>query len=193
VRADSTVVMRARSANGASGLITHQQVDLSTHPVIEWRWRIESTVDGGDVTKKGADDSAARLYVTFDYGGLGWFDRLKLAVLRGLGHDNLPTRALNCVWASHLPTDTMHPSPYTDQIMVLPVRSSSTRVGEWVRERRNVRADYRKAFGEAPPPVAVDGYGLDPLDAGPYDNIVFRSAQETTNGAPKTLPSGGDS
>ncbi len=147
VRTDSTVVLRARSENGASGLITHQRVDLSTHPVIEWRWRIESVVDGGDVTTKRGE---------------------------------------------------VHPSPYTDQTMMLPVRSGSTRVGKWGRERRNVRADYREAFGEAPPPVAGVVLMTDTDHTGDstqalYGDIVFRSAPETTSATPTDLPSGGES
>ncbi|MFB6232120.1 MAG: DUF3047 domain-containing protein [Salinibacter sp.] len=198
VQSGSTVVLRARSENGASGLITYQRVDLSTHPVIEWRWRIESTVDGGNVAKKEADDAAARLYVTFDYSGLGWLNQLKLTLLRNLGYGDLPTRAINYVWTNQLPQGDLRPSPYTDQIMMLPVRSGSTRVGEWVRERRNVRADYREAFGEAPPPVAGVALMTDTDHTGDstqalYGDIVFRPAPGTTNAAPTDLPSGGDS
>jgi hypothetical protein len=197
VRADSTVVLRARSRNGASGLILHRRVDLSIHPIIEWRWRIESIVDGGDVTTEGRDDAAARLYVTFDYDDLGLLDQLKLTLLRGLGYTNLPTRALNYVWANQTPRDEVHPSPYTDQIMMMPVRSGSTRVGQWVQERRDVRADYREAFGEKPPPVAGVALMTDTDHTADstqalYGDIVFRAAPETTNAAPTDPPSGGD-
>lgn len=198
VRIDSTVVLRAQSPNSASGLITHQRVNLDTHPIIEWRWRIESVVDGGDVTAKSSDDAAARLYVTFDYDGLGLLDRLKLAVLRGLGYDNLPTRALNYVWANQHPPGEVRPSPYTDQIMVMPVHSGSAQEGQWVRERRNVRADYREAFGEAPPPVAGVALMTDTDHTADstqalYGDIVFRperSAPETTNPASGAIPPG---
>lgn len=124
--------------------------------------------------------------------------RLKLAVLRGLGYDNLPTRALNYVWANQHPPGEVHPSPYTDQIMVMPVHSGSAQEGQWVRERRNVRADYREAFGEAPPPVAGVALMTDTDHTADstqalYGDIVFRperSAPETTNPAPGTIPSG---
>jgi len=33
------------------------------------------------------------------------------------------------------------------------VRSGTADLGRWVRERRNVYEDYRRAFGEAPPPI----------------------------------------
>lgn len=191
VRIDTTVVLRAQSNNGASGLITHQRVDLDTHPIIEWRWRVESIVDGGDVTTERGDDAPARLYVTFDYDDLGLLDRLKLTVLRGLGYTNLPTRALNYVWANQTPTDEVHPSPYTDQIMMMPVRSGAAHVGQWVHERRDVRADYRKAFGEEPPPVSGVALMTDTDHTADstqalYGDIVFRpdrSPADTTSAA----------
>lgn len=181
VQVDSTVVVRARSENAASALITRQRVDLGTHPVIEWRWHVGAAVEDGDITKKETDDAAARLYVTFDYEGLGFFDRVKLMLLRNLGYDDLPTRALNYVWANRRSPGEMRPSPYTDQIMMMPVRSDSARVGEWVRERRNVRADYRQAFGEEPPPVDGVAIMTDTDNTGAstqalYGDIVFRTA-----------------
>ena len=35
------------------------------------------------------------------------------------------------------------------------VESGTSRVGEWVSERRNVAADFRAAFGEAAPPITA--------------------------------------
>lgn len=181
VQADTSVVMRARSEGSAGGLITYQRVNLNVHPVVEWRWRVRSTPDEGDITEKSTDDAAARLYVTFDYDGLGLMDRLKLAVLRGMGYGDLPTRALNYVWSSRLPKGEMRPSPYTEQIMMKSVRSGSTRVGQWVQESQNVREDYREAFGEDPPPVAGVALMTDTDNTGGsveafYGDIVFRRA-----------------
>jgi hypothetical protein len=34
------------------------------------------------------------------------------------------------------------------------LRSGEDRLGEWLRERRNVVEDFRRAFGRDPPPVA---------------------------------------
>lgn len=180
VRTDSAVVVRARSRNGASGLITHQRVDLQQYPVLEWRWKVERLPDGADVTKDTTADAAARVYVTFDYDGLGLIDRIKLALLRRVGYSDAPSRALNYLWASRRGQKTSLESPYTDQIMVLPVRSGRARAGEWVRERRNVLADYRAVFGEPPP--AVNGVAImtdtdNTADTARafYGDIVFRA------------------
>lgn len=180
VRGDSAVVLRAESENGASGLITRPSVDLERYPVLEWRWKVEALPADADITTKTADDAAARLYVTFDYDGLGLYDRLKLMLLRQVGYSEAPSRALNYLWASHHERGTVQPSAYTDQIMMMPVRSGSTRVGTWVHERRNVLRDYRRAFGEDPPPVNGIALMTDTDNTGGraaalYGDIVFRA------------------
>jgi len=188
VRAESTVVVRARSDNGASGLITQRRVDLEKHPILEWRWKVNELPQGADVSTKTADDAAARLYVTFDYDGLGLYDRLKLMLLRRVGYAEAPSRALNYLWSTTQTRDDPLPSAYTDQIMMLPIRSGSTRGGEWVRERRNVLADYRRVFGEDPPPVNGVVIMTDSDNTGTsaealYGDIVFRDdAPRSTSG-----------
>jgi len=182
VRAESTVVVRARSDNGASGLITQTRVDLEERPVLEWRWKVNELPTGADVSTKTADDAAARLYVTFDYDGLGLYDRLKLMLLRRVGYAEAPSRALNYLWSTTQARDDPLPSAYTDQIMMLPVRSGSTRVGEWVRERRNVLEDYRRVFGEDPPPVNGVVIMTDTDNTGTsaealYGDILFRDGE----------------
>lgn len=180
VRTDSAVVVRAQSVNGASGLITRRQVDLSEYPVLEWRWKVDQLPAGADVTKDTKADAAARVYVTFDYDGLGLLDRIKLALLRRVAYSEAPSRALNYLWTSRPGQKETVESPYTDQIMVVPVRSGPDRRGEWVRERRNVLADYREVFGEAPP--AVNGIAImtDTDNTGDsarafYGDIIFRA------------------
>jgi hypothetical protein len=185
VRRDSTVVVRARSENGASGLFTQQRVDLEKYPILEWRWKATDLPARADVTADTTADAAARLYVTFDYDDLGVFDRVKLMLLRRVAFSEAPSRALNYLWATRQEEGTPVTSPYTDQIRMLPVRSGTTRVGEWVQERRNVRADYRAVFGEDPP--AVNGIAImtDADNTGGtaralYGDIVFRAAADTT-------------
>jgi hypothetical protein len=188
VRRDSTVVLQARSINGSSGLIRHPRVDLAEYPVLEWRWKVGRLPERADVATDTTDDAAARLYVTFDYDDLGLIDRIKLALLRRFGYDKAPSRALNYLWSSRRAPGTVIESPYTDQIMMMPVRTGEARLGEWVTERRNVRADYREAYGEAPPPVNGIAIMTDTDNTGGtaralYGDIVFRArAADSTAG-----------
>jgi hypothetical protein len=184
VRRGSTVVVRARSDNGASGLFTQQRVDLDKYPILEWRWKATDLPARADVTADTTADAAARIYVTFDYDDLGFLDRVKLMLLRRAAFSEAPARALNYLWATRQEKEVPVTSPYTDQIRMLPVRSGTTRVGGWVRERRNVRADYQAVFGEDPP--AVNGIAImtDADNTGGtaralYGDIVFRPAADT--------------
>jgi len=186
-QAESTVVVQARSDNGASALITRQRVNLNRYPILEWRWMVESFPEGADVAKNTTDDAAARIYVTFDYDDLGVVDRLKLMLLRRVGYSEAPSRALNYLWATRLDRDEVQGSSYTDQIQMLAVRSGSRQVGQWVRERRNVLADYRRVFGEDPPPVNGVAIMTDTDNTGStakayYGDIVFRKPSDGREG-----------
>jgi hypothetical protein len=189
VRSDSTVVVRARSDGGASGLATERRVDLSEYPILEWRWKVDGVVAGGNARTKDGDDYAARLYVTFDYDDLGIVDRVKFTALRALGYDELPTRALNYVWANRVDRHTILANAYTDWVMMVAVRSGPDDAGRWVTERRNVLQDYRAAFGGDPPPVngvalMTDTDNTNGEATAYYGDIVFRAAppDSTTDG-----------
>ncbi len=184
VRADSTVVMKATSDGGASGLVTRQRIDPMDYPIVEWRWKVNGVLERGDATKKSGDDYPARLYITFDYDGLGLGGRLRLQALKLLGYDNIPTRALNYIWASTVERGRILPNPYTDWVMMVPVQSGPARVGQWVRERRNIVDDYRAAFGEDPPPINGVAIMTDTDNTGEsatayYGDIVFKRAADT--------------
>lgn len=184
VRSDSGTVVRARSDGGASGLATERRIDLQEYPILEWRWKVEDVVEGGNARTKDGDDYAARLYVTFDYDDLGLADRVKLTALRALGYDEIPTRALNYVWANRVDRYTILENAYTDWVMMVAVRSGGADAGTWVHERQNVLADYRAAFGGDPPPVNGVAIMTDTDDtAGEatayYGDIVFRAAESS--------------
>jgi hypothetical protein len=186
VRRDSTVVMKATSDGGASGLVTRQRIDPMEYPVVEWRWKVNRVLDQGNAMKKSGDDYPARLYITFDYDGLGLGGRLRLQALKLLGYDDLPTRALNYIWASTVERGRIVPNPYTDWVMMVPVQSGRSRVGRWVREQRNIVADYRAAFGENPPPINGVAIMTDTDNTGEsatayYGDIVFKRAADTSS------------
>ncbi|PSQ96934.1 MAG: hypothetical protein BRD55_04650 [Bacteroidetes bacterium SW_9_63_38] len=186
MRRDSAVVIQAQSTNGSSSLIRHPRVDLAEYPILEWRWRVEDLPARADVATDTTDDAAARLYVTFDYDDLGVIDRIKLALLRRFGYEKAPSRALNYLWATQHASGDVIESPYTDQIMMMPVRSGSAHVGRWMTERRNVRADYREVYGEAPPPVNGIAVMTDTDNTGGtatalYGDIVFRKRERNVS------------
>lgn len=175
-----THVVKAVSRNAASALIRRVHIDPTEYPVVTWRWKVEGVLEEGNARKKSGDDYPARLYLTFDYdpGKLGFADQMKYRTLRALGYDNVPVRGLNYLWASTVPVGEVVPNPYSDWVMMLPLRSGSRESGTWVTERRNVVRDYRQVFGEDPPPINGVAIMTDTDNTGEaatayYGDIVF--------------------
>ena len=57
------------------------------------------------------------------------------------------------VWANQAPVEEVVHSSRTDRIRKLVVESGGTNLRRWRRYRRNLVADFRRAFGEAPGPL----------------------------------------
>jgi len=195
-RGDTTTVVRALSNGGAAGLGRKVRLNPRQYPILTWQWRVSTVLEKGNAREKDGDDYPARIYVTFDYdpSNFGFFDRIKYEALQVLGYDQIPTRALNYIWASRVEKGTILQNLFTDWVQMVAVESGSTKVGTWVRERRNIRADYREAFGEAPPPVNGIAIMTDTDNTGEsatayYGDIVARPRAETRGKRPAPDPS----
>lgn len=131
VEEDGVRVLRGHARGSASILYRERDVNLRETPIIEWTWKVDRVYPMIDERSRGGDDFPARLYVVARTGFLPW-----------------ETLAINYVWASEaMPGDTWT-SPFTDKAMMIAVRSGSSDVGHWRRERRDMRADFHTAFGE---------------------------------------------
>jgi hypothetical protein len=124
-------VLQATSEAAASGLFRRVKVDLTKTPYLNWSWKVTGTYPGIDEAAKQGDDFPARIYVVVE---------------RGIG--GMSSIALNYVWASRRGTGAMWASPYTRQVRLLAVNSGEQGLGDWVRHKRDLRADLRRAFGE---------------------------------------------
>jgi Protein of unknown function (DUF3047) len=150
----SAVVVKATSEAAASGLTKEVKIDPSVFPVVHWRWKVENLLTHSDVTRKSGDDYPARLYITFEYDpdkvSLG--RKLKYKAGRALFGD-IPIAALNYIWDTKTPVETVVDNAYTEFAKMIVVESGAAKVGIWVEESRNVYQDYKRAFGEDPPVI----------------------------------------
>ena len=156
VKEGGTVVVKAQSSSAASGLIRKIRIDPAENPVVTWRWKIANILEKGDVTQKSGDDYPARLYITFQYdpAGLSFSEKIKYKAARVFYGEYPPSGAITYIWASKAPRGTMVPNPYTDRSMMIVVQSGTSKLNDWVHEKRNIVADYRKAFGKTPPLIS---------------------------------------
>jgi hypothetical protein len=127
-----TKVLKAESADSASGLFKEQRIDLQKTPVMNWRWRIENRLGNINEQAKSGDDYAARVYVVISGGLTFW-----------------RTKAINYVWASASPKGRIWPNAFAgDHAMMVALRASNDQTGTWYTEKRNVYADLKQQFGE---------------------------------------------
>jgi hypothetical protein len=180
VEDDGRVVLRADSDSSASGLVHAIDIDPAQHPVIEWRWKVGNTLQGGDMTRKDGDDYPARVYVSFAYDPdrASFLERVKQQAAWLLYGEDIPYRAVSYIWASNSPAGAMAANPYTDRTVMFALQSGEAGSRQWVTERRNVFEDYRRAFGEEPPRISGVGIMTDTDNTGEtatawYGDIVF--------------------
>jgi hypothetical protein len=153
---EGVVVLRAEAENSASGIVREVRLDPRVYPVLSWRWKVMRVLERADLRSKAGDDFAARVYVTFDLdpATLAPAERMKLAFAQLRYGEKVPAAALCYVWDAKSPRDTLVPNAYTDRVRMIVAESGAARAGKWVSVQRDIRDDYRRAFGSEPAGVS---------------------------------------
>src|SRR5262249_7032097 len=179
-----TVVLHAASNVCSSGLAQRMAVDLDKTPVVEWRWKIAHLIDGADMETARGEDSPARIVITFDgdINKLPVNERATASVAKSLSGQELPYATLMYVWANDGPMDRIIRNPHTGRARMIVVQSGPAGVGKWLTYSRNVRDDFKRAFGENPGRMLTYGVLTDSDNTGEsaeawYGDIVFGAAK----------------
>lgn len=159
VPGDSGTVLEAYADRAGTGFYRRVRVDPQRHPMLEWSWRVENLIRGANLRVASREDSAARLVVSFhgDPKKLDFHDRVQLRLAKVFAGESLPYAMLIYVWSNKITVETTLPSPQIDRIRMVVVESGDGRVGQWLKYRRNVFEDYRRAFGEDPSDIVAVG------------------------------------
>lgn len=160
--------LAARADASASGLIVRLDAPAGERPVLRWRWRVEATLPKGDERRKSGDDYAARVYAAFRYdpARAGAATRLKYGLARRLRGAYPPHAAINYIWANRLPKGESVRNAYSDRVAMVALRSGDAEAGHWREEERDLLEDYRRLFGEDPPPLEGIAVMTDADDTG---------------------------
>ena len=179
---DGIAVIKAVSQASASGLIRKIEIDPKAFPFIEWRWKVSNIIQKSDVTKKEGDDYPARIFVNFAYdpSKLSFFERIKYKAAEMMYGEYPPTGALNYIWGNQATVDSMVPSPLTERALMIAVETGDKKIDQWITYRRNLLADYRRAFKSDPPMISgiaimTDTDGTGESATAYYGDILFKS------------------
>ena len=122
-----------------------------------------------NLKEKGEDDAVARLILSFDGDrSKAWKARDHIvSELSGLiAGKPLPYASIMYVWDNRYPAGSVIPNPYTERIKQIVVESGPQRLNQWVDFDRDIEADFRLAFGEAPGPMVGLGLMTDSNNSG---------------------------
>ena len=161
-QADGAIVVEARSS---SAVLFRRLAETDRGHTLTWRWMVRQGLPPTPQDRKGADDRALAVHVWFGprLGTSGLFKTLAGA----LGFD-VPGRVLTYAWGGQGVQGEVLVNPhYADEGRIIVLRGGRPPERVWLAERVDLKADYRRAFGdEAPAPshIAVSG-DADDLDA----------------------------
>jgi len=126
-------VLHLKSRGDNSTISKEIAVDVTTSPLMTWRWKVVTLPVGGDCRRKATDDEAAQIYVAFPR-----------------TPTQLRSRIIGYVWDTTAPAGTIAKSESSSLVTYVVVRSGSAELGRWLTETRNVRDDYKRIYGAAP-------------------------------------------
>lgn len=136
-----------KSADDHSTIAKEIHVDLGATPVLEWSWKVKSFPAGADLRRKQTSDATAHMFVVWPR-----FPAL------------LRSQLIGYVWDATLPSETVVKSRKSSTVTFVVVRSGIAGRGEWLVDARDVEADYRRIFGQAPEAPSVVALSIDTND-----------------------------
>lgn len=125
--------------------------------LLAFAWKVDALPEGADLKDAEATDAPVRILLAFEGDRANWSSRThRLSELsRLLTGEPLPYATLSYVWSRDDPVETVLHNPRTDRIRKLVVDSGTEHLGRWRDHRRDVRADFIRAFGEPPGPLVA--------------------------------------
>jgi len=147
--------LRVKADRSVSILRQRFDPPLAAPGMLTFRWRADHLPLEGDLADVARTDSPVGVVLAFDGDRRNWPARAhRLSELtRLVTGEELPYATLAYVWSEQHPVGTVISNPRTDRIRKLVVDSGRTHLGQWREHRRDVQADFRRAFGEAPGPL----------------------------------------
>jgi hypothetical protein len=144
-------IIKAESLGGRSSLFKDVEEKKKDYPMLAWGWKVSNVVRSAIETKKDRFDAAARVMVVFG--------KEKSYTIFGGGEP--VGLKIEYIWATRLSKGHVFDHPGESNCKVFILESGEGKAGQWVYEERNIRKDFKKAFGTEPPGVLAIGIQTD--------------------------------
>ena len=135
------------AADGSYGNLVHALA--SAAGTLSWDWRVDQPLRAADLRTRSGDDSALKVCAMFDLplAELPFWERQKMLLARRLSGEELPAATLCYVWDPSLTADSVLPNAYSARLRWWVLRGQGAALASWQHERRDLKADFLRAFG----------------------------------------------
>jgi hypothetical protein len=132
VEDEGVKALEMKSDNSSFSVQRRINVDLGEYHYLSWRWKAVELPKGGDFRKSGKDDQAAQVFVAFP-----------------------GRKSISYIWDTTAPAGSVgeFSIPLIMNVKIIVVNSGDADIGKWMTVTRNVYEDYRRLYGEEPPPA----------------------------------------
>jgi len=150
--ADGRWVLHARSERSASMYRRALRIEPDRLGQLSFSWKVASVLPDADVRHSETEDAVVRVLLAFDGdpARLSARTRMMFELMQSLSGESPPFATLMYVWDSQAEVGSVVLNKRSDRIRKIVLESGPTHLGHWRSYQRDVRADYRRAFGEDP-------------------------------------------
>lgn len=150
--ADGRWVLHAQSERSASMYRRSVRIEPERLGQVSFSWKVPALLSDADVRESETEDAVVRVMLAFDGdpARLNARTRLMFDLMQSLSGEVPPFATLMYVWDSRAELDSVVLNKRSDRVRKIVLESGPTHLGQWRSYRRDVRADFRRAFGEEP-------------------------------------------
>lgn len=151
-RKDGRDALAVTAVSSASMLRRKVRIEAGELGSVRFSWKVPELIAEADMATREADDSPVRVILAFegDRRGFSPKNAMLSELALAITGEEMPYATLMYTWCNKREPGTVISSPRTDRIRKIVVESGSRKLNQWLDYERDIRADYERAFGEAP-------------------------------------------
>ena len=145
-------VLAANSKTSASGLAVKLRPRSAQNLWLQWEWKAVGAMPQADNADSQSDDAPLRILVAFDgnKSKLPLKEKFTFEMASLISGQEMPYATVMYIWSGKNSVNTVLNNAHTSRVKMIVVDSGWDNLGEWRKHERDLAADYKLAYGEAP-------------------------------------------
>ncbi len=147
-------VLHAAAERSASMYRRPLRIEVPDLKDVTFSWKVSTLPRGADVRDAESGD-AVRVMLAFDgdRSSLSARNRMMFDLMETVTGEPPPFATLMYVWNTQACAEKLVINPRSDRVRKIVLESGPAHLGQWRHYRRDVRADFKLAFGDDPGPL----------------------------------------